>query len=267
MGNLELLTAALEYMEEHLQEDIHTEDVAQACFCSKSTLEKLFRYVTKFSVREYLVRRRMTQAAKMLSEQPAASILDVAVAYGYSSNEAFTRAFKQIWNCKPSEFRKMHRHSELFPRLRAPVEEGDNYMMTRRNVDISELYDLFRSRENCYFVCCDINKLVPINEISMKAGDLAILETMRRMEEACGEEDVVFRIGGDEFALLTNSSEIAYAEGLAEQIRSSNGQCFDYDGRKIPLSLHVGVTRYQGKALKYNELFAKLHTTIRDSKK
>ena len=81
----------------------------------------------------------------------------------------------------------------------------------KKNVDISELYDLLKERKKCYFVCCDICHLIPINEISRKAGDLAILEAMKRISEAAGEEDVMFRIGGDEFVLLTNSGDEAYA--------------------------------------------------------
>lgn len=59
MNNMDLLAGALQYMEDHLCDEIRTEDVAAACFCSKSTLEKLFRCVNNITVREYLVRRRM----------------------------------------------------------------------------------------------------------------------------------------------------------------------------------------------------------------
>ena len=45
MKNIELLLAALEYIEAHLCDEIKTEDVAVICFCSKSTLEKIFRSV------------------------------------------------------------------------------------------------------------------------------------------------------------------------------------------------------------------------------
>ncbi len=66
-------------------------------------------------------------------------------------------------------------------------------------------------------MCCDIKSLVPINEISHKAGDLAILESMKRMSDAAGEDDYVFRIGGDEFALLTASTDAAYAKQIADK--------------------------------------------------
>ena len=266
MKSLELLACALSYMEDHLQENICTEDIAEACFCSKSTIEKLFRCVNRMSVRDYLVRRRMTLAAKQLVADPQVSVLEVALQYGYSTNESFSRAFKQVWNCQPSKFRENTKCPELFPRLRMPVESGEEYMSNRRQFDISELYDLLKERSNCYFVCCDINSLIPINNISVKAGDLAILESMRRMEEIAGEDDIVFRIGGDEFVMLTNSEDICYAEQIAEKIRSFNGSPIQFEGQDIPLNLHVGVTKCEELPLRYSELFAGLHRAILESK-
>ena len=266
MNNMDLLSISLAYMEDHLCEDIKTEDVARECYCSKSTLEKLFRCVNNISVRDYLIRRRMMKAARMIIEKPETGLLDIALTYGYSTNEAFTRAFKQIWNCKPSDFRHNSRFSELFPRIDKPLENGDDYMKNRKHVDISELYDLFVTRKNCYFVCCDIEHLIPINDISHKAGDLAILETMNRMIAASSDTDVVFRIGGDEFTLLTNSTDVAYAEQIAEEIRNCNGQTFRYEDQDIPLSLHISITRLESSQVKYNELFTRLHLAIKDSK-
>lgn len=138
--------------------------------------------------------------------------------------------------------------------------------MERRNFDISQLYELFCERKDCYFICCDINSLVPINNISHKAGDLAILETVRRMEAAAGEDDIVFRIGGDEFCVLTSSTSQEYAELLANSIRSHNKETFDYEGKQIPLSLYVAVTKMKGPQVKYNDLFTELHLAIMDSK-
>lgn len=69
-------------------------------------------------------------------------------------------------------------------------------------------------------MCCDIKGLIPINDISRKAGDLAIIESMKRISEAAGENDLVFRIGGDEFVLLTDSADTAYAESIAKKYQT-----------------------------------------------
>ena len=248
MGNLILLTEALEYVEEHIGDEIRTEDIAESCHCSKSTLEKVFRCVNGISVHDYLVRRRMMRAARQLWMEPEEPLLDIALQYGYSTNESFTRAFRNVWNCNPSEFRGKKKFSELYPKLLVPVFKEDDY------------------RRECFFVCCDIKSLIPINDISYKAGDMAILESMQRMCDAAGEEDIVFRIGADEFAMLTDSKDEKYAEAVAKKIRERNGEEFDFEGRKIPLSLYVGVTKPEVKNLKYDELFTKLHYAIKEMK-
>lgn len=256
MQNLELLMLALNYIEVHLCDELKTEDIAAYCFCSKSTLEKLFRGVHDISIHEYIIRRRMMLAAKKLSLQPKKSILDIALEYGYSTHESFARAFEQIWNCKPLE---------LFPRLNVPPQKGDFYIMQRRHVDISELYDLFQERKECFFVLCDIKDMISINAISRKAGDLAILEQMRRMTAASGEEDVVFRIGGDEFCILTASSDAAYAKQIVNNLRQMNGQTFSYEAQEIPLTLHVTAASIK-ECQRYEEVFAGLHNAIKESK-
>lgn len=264
MRNIKLLMTALEYIERHLRDEVKTEDVAAICFCSKSTLEKLFRKVYGISVHDYIIRRRMMLAAKKLSNNPEMAILDIALEYGYSTHESFARAFKQIWNCKPSEFRKK-KFTELFPRLNVPTWKGDNYIMERRHVDINELYDLFQERKDCYFVLCDIKHMISINEISRKAGDLAILEQMRRMTAAAGEADITFRIGGDEFCILTSSNTAAYAEQIADKIRSMNNQTFAFEQQEIPLSLHVTTTSLS-ECRRYEEVFTGLHNAIKNCK-
>ena len=266
MSKVELLADALEYIEAHLVDDMKTEDIAKAVYCSKSTLEKLFQSVNHISIHDYVVRRRLNKGAKLLYNNGELSILEAALQVGYSSHEAFTRAFKQMWNCNPSEFRGRARYSELFPRLHPPVDDGDEYMMNRRNVDISELYDLIVERKNCYYICVDIKKLLPINEISLKAGDLAILESMNRLNDAAGEDDVVFRIGGDEFVLLTASEDKAYADALVEKILASNGNTFPYEDMDIPLSVYATASKLELKNVRYSELFKQLHETIQENK-
>lgn len=268
MAKLEVLADVLEYIEMHLTEELKTEDIARAVFSSKSTIEKMFREVNHISVHDYVIRRRMTLAAKEIALSNDISIINLAVKYGYGSNEAFTRAFYSVWNCNPSEFRKVNKFTPVYPRLYVPEHQGGGFSMgSNKNVDISELYDLFTKRKECWFVCCDINQMVPINEISRKAGDLAILESLRRMNAVAGEDDIVFRVGGNEFALLTNSTDIAYAEGIRIRIMAMNGQTFDYELQTIPLSLYCGVTKLEKGSVRYKDLFEKLHQTICESKK
>jgi AraC family transcriptional regulator len=50
--NVILITKALVFIEENLTNEIKTDDIAKELYCSKSLIEKLFRYVTNMSIRE-----------------------------------------------------------------------------------------------------------------------------------------------------------------------------------------------------------------------
>ena len=86
------------------------------------------------------------------------------------------------------------------------------------------------------------------------------------MEDAAGEDDVVFRIGGDEFVILTSSTEEAYAKGIADRILSRNGERITSDGREIPLSLYVSYLKVSNRTPRYSELFVELNKSLHDVK-
>lgn len=267
MYNLGILVDSLSYIEQNICKPLKTEEICLACGCSKSALEKIFRNINGISVHDYVTRRKMMYAALDISRQTQRNLLDVALDYGYQSNESFMRAFRRVWNCKPSEF-KGKKFYELYPKLRSPIMEKGELIMNRKNVDISELYDLFVERRHCYFICCDIKSMIPINEISRKAGDLAIIEAMNRMSREAGEQDCVFRIGGDEFCIVTASQSEEYAKELSERIKRYNGKPFSYGEQAIPLTLHVTYMNmeYSEDRVQYDVLFSDLHRAIRKAK-
>ena len=264
MENIGLLIEAMEYIENHLASPIRTEFIAEHLHCSKSTIEKLFKYVNNISIRDYIIRRRMSKASEEIARDPDRSLLDIGLEYGYGSNEAFTRAFQSVWQVSPSEFRNNPSEFELFPGYRIDRELLEDKKMTdRKKVDISELYDCIKERKGCFLILGDIKRLIPINEISRKAGDLAIITAMKRMEQAAGPEDIVFRIGGDEFVILTDSSDEAYAKKLCEEILGHNDECISWEENEIPLTLYVKAVRYEGgTTLRYSDLFTMLHSEL-----
>ena len=264
MENIQILIEALEYIDNNLTESINTEEIANHLYCSKSTIEKLFKYVNNMTIRDYIIRRRMSKAAIELTAHPEKTVLDIGIHYGYGSNEAFTRAFYSVWQVSPSEFRKSPSNYVLFPGYRLDRElMEEEQVKDRKKIDISELYDCIKDRRGCYLVLGDIKHLIPINDISIKAGDLAIITAMRRMENAAGEEDVVFRIGGDEFVILTNSEDEEYAKAVCEDILSHNNECIVWDNKEIPLSMYAKAVRFDSKGgLRYSEFFSMLHSEL-----
>ena len=105
MNYYERIQKSIDYIESKLEENIEIEKAAQEAFMSCSSYYRIFFALTGYSVKEYIRHRRISCAVKDIMETDD-SILDIALKYGFESNEAFTRAFKRITGYPPSAFRK-----------------------------------------------------------------------------------------------------------------------------------------------------------------
>lgn len=264
MKNFMILTESIDYIERNLCMPITREDIAKHCYVSLSMLEKLYRYALDFSIKTYISRRRMTQAARDISQSDL-SITDIALKYQYSSVEVFSRAFKRTWNVTPSEFTEKWRFTDIFPKINYEFSEGDDIYMPRKRVDLSEAYDYFKENKGCYVLCFDIQNMTAFNNISRRAGDFAILEMASRIEKSAPDNMLLLRIGGDEFALITELHDHEKAKNIADKVLSQNEEPIDFEGKKLPLSLWCGITKIP-ELLRYSDFFTDLHTTIRESK-
>ena len=72
---------------------------------SEYYLSRKFREVSGMRLREYLRQRRLAFALKALRDTDR-GILDIALDHGFSSHEAFTRAFRSAYGITPSAYRK-----------------------------------------------------------------------------------------------------------------------------------------------------------------
>lgn len=256
---LNSLTAALEYIEHDLSGEFSQEQCAKAACCSLSGLQKLFRSVFNKSVGDYVTRRRLTAAAREL-QQTDRTALDIALEFGWGSAEAFTRAFSRVWGVTPSEYRRSWRFSGLCPRLDFPrhfMREGELIMTNK--YDISELYDYIRSKQGTYALSFDTSHLMEINDsLGHEAGDKVILECLHRIDRECTDGMMMFRIGGDEFVMMTGLSDKSAVEALAKRVLSHNGECVPQNGAEIPVNMRAGAVLLKSGKLSYSELFAEL---------
>ncbi len=72
---------------------------------SEFHLSKKFKEISGMRFRDYLRYRRLAFALKELRDTET-GILDIALQHGFSSHEAFTRAFKEAYGITPSEYRR-----------------------------------------------------------------------------------------------------------------------------------------------------------------
>jgi len=98
---IERLNSAINYIEEHLSNDIDYEQVAKVACCSTYHFQRMFAYMADVPLSEYIRRRRMTMAAVDLQDYEE-KIVDIALKYGYDSPTAFNRAFQSVHGVAPS---------------------------------------------------------------------------------------------------------------------------------------------------------------------
>lgn len=265
-NNAEVLMGALEYIEAHIAGEIPIQEIADYCYVSVSGLQKTFKYAFHISVKEYMLRRRFTCAAKeMLSTEN--SILDIALKYGYSNAESFTRGFRKIWGITPSEYRRTRHFAGHTPRFSVQrmmsVSEDDD--MGKVKYDLTELYDVLQERRNNAYICVDLYRLMEINDTyGSEAGDAALLELMRRVEEACADDDVFLRVGGDEFIVFTGTQDSNHAEELVKKVQAQNGNTIKCGEIEIPVSLRIGTFKsFYERHVNVADMFANIEKDLK----
>jgi AraC family transcriptional regulator len=98
--------AVLDYIDRHLDDEIGLKQLARVAHFSPFHFHRVFSAWSGEVLGEYLRRRRIEVAAIRLRAQPELPVLRVALSVGFSSAEAFTRAFRTRFASTPSAWRK-----------------------------------------------------------------------------------------------------------------------------------------------------------------
>lgn len=98
------IETVIEYIENNLNNKLDLEKISEAVHYSKYHLHRLFTDAVGITIHDYVVRRQLTEAAKLLvfSNKP---IIEVAFLCGYESQQAFSLAFKSMYKISPAQYR------------------------------------------------------------------------------------------------------------------------------------------------------------------
>ena len=129
-----------------------------------------------------------------------------------------------------------------------------------KKFDLTGLYETLREMHDTYAICFDMCNLLPFNEkYGHAAGDVAIAECLKRIDNEKTDDMIMFRIGGDEFVLLTNKTDIKEAEEIRDRVFSHNKETVSFNGEELPVSLHGGIMKLNtARGLRYSKLFTEL---------
>ncbi len=100
----EAIQSSLDFIEDHLSENVRTETLAKTAALSPYYYQRLFGRLVKKPVNEYVKLRKLARASEALKNK-GIRITDVALEYGFSDHANFTRAFKEAYGITPEEYR------------------------------------------------------------------------------------------------------------------------------------------------------------------
>lgn len=103
-GNNDCINDVMRYVREHIDEPLSREVLAAVAGFSIPHFHRIFTANTGENISGYVRRVRLERAGRKL-RMGAVDITEVALAAGYESHAAFSKAFKQSFGLSPSEFR------------------------------------------------------------------------------------------------------------------------------------------------------------------
>lgn len=104
LRHTELVSEIVHYTEEHMREWVSLNDLAEAVNYSVAHVTKIFKEVTRETVNQYILKRRITFAKLKISQ--GCSITQAAEEAGFLNYNYFFRAFKKVEGVGPREYQK-----------------------------------------------------------------------------------------------------------------------------------------------------------------
>lgn len=96
------INKAIEYMEEHMTDEIELADIAASVNISSFHFQRAFSIMAGMTPAEYMRKRRLSLAGSVLARGNV-KVIDVALQYGYDSPESFSKAFSRFHGVTPQQ--------------------------------------------------------------------------------------------------------------------------------------------------------------------
>ncbi|MCR4950862.1 MAG: AraC family transcriptional regulator [Solobacterium sp.] len=101
---LACIRRSVQYIEEHLYDNISAQDIAAHVHMSPFFLQRGFAVMTGYGIAEYIRNRKLYLAAMDLKNS-SEKVIDTAYRYGYETPESFAKAFSRFHGCSPLQIR------------------------------------------------------------------------------------------------------------------------------------------------------------------
>ncbi|KAA9015492.1 sensor domain-containing diguanylate cyclase [Niallia endozanthoxylica] len=140
-------------------------------------------------------------------------------------------------------YKHLHNHFQLLNKQ--IQQDGLTGIANRRAFDL-EINDLITQKTPFSLIMLDIDNFKKVNdEQGHLVGDDVLRFIASIMEEVSRKEDLCYRYGGEEFAILLKTKEVEDAYALAERLRLRLSSTVSPAG--YPITISLGISTYQKK--------------------
>lgn len=129
---------AIDYVEEHLCEEIDYEKVAAVSYSSSYHFQRVFSILCGYTLGEYIRLRRLTLAGTDLASGKE-KVIDIALKYCYDSPDSFAKAFQKFHGITPSQARADGKMLRSFSRLSIKISLEGGISMNYRIEEKQEM--------------------------------------------------------------------------------------------------------------------------------
>lgn len=151
MNLYERIQCAIDYIESKLDDDIQVSEAAKRAFMSRAGLYRLFNAFTGFDIKEYIRRRRFEFACADIER--GIPTVEIALRYGFTSQEAFIKSFKSVVGTTPGNYNKsILKYKFGKVNLLETNFEVQNQYLKSKYPEISVLSELPKMRVASYLV-------------------------------------------------------------------------------------------------------------------
>ena len=134
------IETVIDYIEDHLNGKLTLDTIAVAVHYSKYHLHRMFSNTLGMTIHDYVVRRQLTEAAKLLVFSKK-SIIEIALFCGYESQQSFSATFKAMYKLPPAEYRE---RGDFYPlQLRFALHRKEIKMIfSKSDIRLAEKTDI-----------------------------------------------------------------------------------------------------------------------------
>ncbi len=115
-NGIEKIKEVIDFIEGNITSEIDCDALAAKMNLSVYEFRRIFSFIVGCPISEYIRRRRLSLAACEIMANDKVDVLKISEKYGYQSQSAFTKAFKEQHSVSPTAYKKSEHEINLFTR-------------------------------------------------------------------------------------------------------------------------------------------------------